>query len=101
MVSALTDHVSRFEEPPRRREKRFVFHGKQSNSRWGAEPPTAWTLTATGPVTIAGPSGPAGVTNAMVSAGTYQLSEISVGGYIPTDRLGIAARKDPRSHRFR
>ncbi len=33
MVSALTDHVSRFEEPPRRREKRFVFNGKQSNVR--------------------------------------------------------------------
>ncbi|MEH6418704.1 DUF7507 domain-containing protein, partial [Pseudomonas sp. CGJS7] len=37
--------------------------------------PAAWTLTATGPVTISGATGAAAVTNASVDAGTYSLSE--------------------------
>ena len=51
------------------------------NSDGGTVTPAAWTLTATGPVTITGSSGSPAVTNAAVSAGTYQLSESAVSGY--------------------
>ena len=46
-----------------------------------AAPPDAWTLTATGAVTIAGPSGAAAVTGVAVPSGAYVLSESTVGGF--------------------
>ena len=45
------------------------------NDNGGVAPETAWTLTATGLVTISGAEGATAVTNASVSAGTYALSE--------------------------
>lgn len=41
----------------------------------GAAPATSWTLTAAGPVTIAGATGGATITNAIVPVGSYALSE--------------------------
>ncbi|MEH6422474.1 hypothetical protein, partial [Pseudomonas sp. CGJS7] len=46
-----------------------------TNDNGGTAQPAAWTLTATGPVTISGATGAAAVTNASVDAGTYSLSE--------------------------
>ncbi len=52
----------------------------------GTAPPSAWTLTATGPDQISGPSGSTAVTAQRVRAGTYALSEIGTGqaetGYV-------------------
>ncbi len=45
------------------------------NQAGGTAVPTAWTLTGTGPVTIAGASGSAAVTNAAVRVGGYALTE--------------------------
>jgi hypothetical protein len=44
-------------------------------------PPTAWTLTGTGPTTISGATGSTAVTNAAVHAGTYDLTETGPAGY--------------------
>jgi Prealbumin-like fold domain len=51
------------------------------NNSGGAALDTAFTLTATGPVTISGIEGNAAVTNASVNAGTYALTESSLAGY--------------------
>ena len=45
------------------------------NDNGGAAVDTAWTLTATGPATISGTEGQAGITAAAVPVGTYTLSE--------------------------
>lgn len=46
--------------------------------------PTDWTLKATGPTTILGQSGSAAVTNAVLPAGTYTLSESGPVAYLMT-----------------
>jgi hypothetical protein len=47
--------------------------------------PADWTLTASGPTPISGPSGTTTVTNAPVNAGTYALSESGgPAGYTPS-----------------
>ncbi len=51
------------------------------NDSGGTALDTAFTLTATGPVTINGIEGNAAVTNANVNAGTYVLSESALAGY--------------------
>jgi uncharacterized repeat protein (TIGR01451 family) len=52
----------------------------------GTAPPSAWTLTATGPDEISGPSGSSEVTARRVRAGTYLLTETGTGpaetGYV-------------------
>ena len=45
------------------------------NDNGGTAVPTAWTLQAAGAVTLTGPTGSAAVTNQVVPAGTYNLSE--------------------------
>ena len=45
------------------------------NTRGGTAAATDWTLSATGPTTISGPTGDSGITNAAVDAGTYTLAE--------------------------
>jgi uncharacterized repeat protein (TIGR01451 family)/LPXTG-motif cell wall-anchored protein/fimbrial isopeptide formation D2 family protein len=45
--------------------------------------PSAWTLTAEGPVTITGVTGDPSVTDAIVPAGDYTLSEDGPAGYEP------------------
>jgi hypothetical protein len=45
------------------------------NTGGGTAAATAWTLSATGPVTISGATGAAAVTGALVPAGTYALAE--------------------------
>ncbi|NMM24120.1 MAG: hypothetical protein HHJ11_11580 [Phycicoccus sp.] len=55
-----------------------------SNVFGGIEPVSAWTLTATGPITISGHTTDSSVTSAAVSAGTYVLSEAGPGGYVGT-----------------
>jgi fimbrial isopeptide formation D2 family protein len=52
-----------------------------TNDNGGTAVPTSWTLTATGPTTISGATGSAAVTNALVDAGTYVLSESGPSGY--------------------
>ncbi|MBL7941116.1 MAG: hypothetical protein JNM00_00005, partial [Flavobacteriales bacterium] len=51
------------------------------NNNGGTALDTAWTLSATGPTNISGVEGNAAVTNAVVSAGNYTLSESVVSGY--------------------
>jgi Prealbumin-like fold domain len=51
------------------------------NNSGGTALDTAFTLTATGPVTITGTEGAVSITNANVNAGTYALSESSLAGY--------------------
>ncbi len=51
------------------------------NNSGGTALDTAFTLTATGPVTASGIEGNAAVTNAPVNAGTYALTESSLAGY--------------------
>ena len=46
-----------------------------TNDNGGTAVPTAWTLAAAGPTPISGPTGSAPVTNALVNAGSYTLSE--------------------------
>ena len=46
-----------------------------TNDNGGTAVPTDWTLTATGPTPISGATGSTAVTNAPVSAGTYDPSE--------------------------
>ena len=48
-------------------------------------PPTAWDLSADGPVSISGPVGDPDVTAALVQAGSYDLSEDGPSGYDPGD----------------
>jgi uncharacterized repeat protein (TIGR01451 family) len=50
-----------------------------TNDNGGTELPTAWTLTAAGPATITGATGTPAVTNQIVAAGTYNLSESGPG----------------------
>jgi hypothetical protein len=45
------------------------------NDNGGSAAATAWTLSASGPSAISGASGSGSVTNALVTAGTYTLSE--------------------------
>lgn len=52
------------------------------NDNGGTAADTAWTLTATGPTAgVTGTEGQAAITNKVVTAGTYNLSESSVTGY--------------------
>ncbi|UOW01671.1 LPXTG cell wall anchor domain-containing protein [Agrococcus sp. SCSIO52902] len=51
----------------------------------GTQPATAWTLVADGPADIAGATGAAEVTGAVLLAGTYELSETGPGGYAAGD----------------
>ena len=51
------------------------------NDNGGTKTITDFPLTATGPATIAGVSGNASVTNAVVSAGSYHLTEVNQAGY--------------------
>lgn len=53
-----------------------------TNDNGGTATPTSVTLSATGPTTISGLSGTAGVTNAIVTAGTYTLSETALANYL-------------------
>ena len=55
-----------------------------TNDNGGTALPTAWTLTATGPTPVVTGTGPPAITNRVVSAGTYALTE-SAGppGYTP------------------
>ncbi|MEZ4633074.1 MAG: Ig-like domain-containing protein [Deinococcales bacterium] len=55
------------------------------NDNAGTAVDTAWTLSATGPVTISGVEGDATITNATVSAGTYTLAESGPSGYTQID----------------
>ena len=55
------------------------------NNNGGNESDTAWTLSASGPTPISGSEGSAAVTNAIVTAGTYTLTESGPGGYSQTD----------------
>ena len=52
-----------------------------TNDNGGTATTAGFTLSATGPTTISGISGAVTVTNAVVSAGTYTLSETNVVGY--------------------
>ena len=55
-----------------------------TNDNGGTAPPTAWTLAAAGPTPISGATGSTTVTNAIVNAGTYTLSESGgPAGYTP------------------
>jgi len=55
-----------------------------TNDNGGTAPATAWTLAAAGPTSISGGTGTGPVTNAVVSAGTYVLSESGgPAGYTP------------------
>ena len=54
-----------------------------TNDNGGTAAPTAWTLLATGPTPISGTTGSTAVTNAVVSTGTYALSESGPAGYAP------------------
>lgn len=57
-----------------------------TNDNRGTAAPTDWTLTAAGPVTVAGPVGDPAVTKAAVAAGEYGLSESEgPGGYTAGD----------------
>ncbi|MBI5457957.1 hypothetical protein HY971_04525 [Candidatus Kaiserbacteria bacterium] len=51
----------------------------------GTATDTDWTLSASGPTPISGVEGNASVTNAVVLAGTYDLSESGPGGYTASD----------------
>ncbi|MGG6461830.1 prealbumin-like fold domain-containing protein [Solilutibacter silvestris] len=53
-----------------------------TNDNGGTQLATAWTLTATGPVTITGATGSGTVTNAVVPTGTYALSESGPANYV-------------------
>ena len=55
------------------------------NSGGGTAAATDWTLSATGPTTISGSTGSPGVTNAVVSPGTYTLAESGPPGYTATN----------------
>ena len=46
-----------------------------ANDNGGTAIPTAWTLNAAGPTPLSGPTGSTAVTNQIVGAGTYNLSE--------------------------
>ncbi|ATE72267.1 DUF11 domain-containing protein [Lysobacter capsici] len=54
------------------------------NDSGGTAADTAWTLAAAGPTPISGTEGSAAVTNAVVNAGTYTLSETGPAGYTQT-----------------
>jgi prealbumin domain-containing protein/Big-like domain-containing protein/PKD domain-containing protein len=54
---------------------------KVDNTGGGTALDTAWTLTAAGPTPISGSTGGAAVTNAVVTPGTYALSESGPTGY--------------------
>lgn len=49
----------------------------------GSAAPSAWTLSASGPTSISGPSGSPAVTNQTVNTGTYDLAESGPVGYVP------------------
>ncbi len=52
-----------------------------TNDNGGTQPATAWTLSATGPVTLTGATATASITNVPVPPGTYVLSEAGPPGY--------------------
>ena len=55
------------------------------NNNGGTALPTAWTLNANGPTALSGATGSAAVTNVVVPAGTYNLSESNgPPGYTPS-----------------
>jgi hypothetical protein len=51
------------------------------NGHGGTARPTDWTLKATGPMTISGPTGSVAVTGVVVLTGAYALSESGPAGY--------------------
>jgi hypothetical protein len=55
-----------------------------TNDNGGTATVANFPLRAAGPVTISGTSGATAVTNALVSAGLYNLSETTVAGYTPS-----------------
>ena len=54
-----------------------------TNDNGGTASETDWDLTATGPSTITGSTGDAAITDALVTAGSYTLSEAGPVGYAP------------------
>ncbi len=56
-----------------------------------------FTLSASGPSNISGPSGDAAVTDAPVTAGTYTLGEVAVSGYSPSDYSCVVNGDSPIS----
>jgi Prealbumin-like fold domain len=55
-----------------------------TNDNGGTKTAADFPLTATGPSTITGTSGATAVTNALVNAGAYTLSETTLTGYTPS-----------------
>jgi uncharacterized repeat protein (TIGR01451 family) len=70
--------INNNDDPPRLTLVKTV-----TNDNGGTATTAAFTLTATGPTNISGVSGAGTVTNAIVTAGTYVLSETNVAGYAP------------------
>ena len=54
---------------------------KVTNDNGGTAVPTDWTLSADGPTPISGTTGTPAVTSAVVTPGSYGLSETGPGGY--------------------
>ena len=54
-----------------------------TNDNGGTASETDWDLTATGPSTITGSTGDPAITDALVTAGSYTLSEAGPVGYAP------------------
>ena len=61
------------------------------NGTTGTAAPTDWTLSATGPVTISGPTGDPAVTAVPVEVGAYDLAEAGPEGYTASDWACTAA----------
>jgi uncharacterized repeat protein (TIGR01451 family) len=72
---------------------KVVNHGTTGDTT----PATAWTLTASGPSTISGPTGDPSVTGASVQVGTYALSETGPPGFDASDWVctGAGLQVDP------
>ncbi|WP_158253550.1 MULTISPECIES: SdrD B-like domain-containing protein [unclassified Pseudoxanthomonas] len=55
------------------------------NDNGGTAAPSDFTLMATGPETVSGVTGEAGITAVAVPAGSYVLSEVNLPGYVASD----------------
>ena len=71
-----------------------------TNNNGGTATATAWTLSAAGPTTITGPTAIPAVTNVVVPAGTYNLSETGgpavgylAGNWSCTGATGLPRRR--------
>ena len=64
-----------------------------SGTTGATTPATAWTLSATGPTPVSGPTGSPAVTAAPVQVGTYDLAESGPAGFTASDWVctGVAA----------